>query len=242
MSCIPHAGETFSGRRKTIKEDIFNLEAEIIQERKWLDTPASRVGITMLMNRAQMDITLLNGIAQGTDQNQRVGKRVRIRNIGIRGTVEGNQDSTGVCDPGLCLILLIYDRQSVTGTPTAADILQYGVGDGPAPGTSHPSSTFLNMANAERFVVLRRWMKVLGPWEKDNGQLGYCDKGAMEIDWNLDVDLEVIWSGAGTGVNQIKKGALYLCCTGDVAVRSISIPLNNDYKFVFHARIRYVDS
>lgn len=242
MSCKPHAGETFGGRRKeTSLETIFDTEAAIVPERKWKDVPETVAANTNLINRELLNVVLLNGLAQGDGQNQRKGKVVRWTNISIRGIIEGNMDSVGVCDPSLITIWLIYDKQFNGALPSATDILQYGVGPTiPAQASYNPSSQFLNMANSERFVVLKRYTKAFAPWEKASGQLGYAGSPSVDqIDWSFDVDLETIYSGQAVGVGNLRSGAILLCSTGDVA------PFvggnNNDWKFVYHCRLRYID-
>lgn len=190
-----------------------------------------------------MSITVLSGLQQGFGENQRTGKVVTWRNIAVRGSVEGNADSVCVIDPGLILIMLIYDKQFNGATPTAADILQYGVGPTVPPAANYnPSSCFLNMKNAERFVVLRRYMKTLAVWEKDGGQQGYAGSPSVDtIDWNLDVELQTMYNGTGAGVANMTSGAIILCATADVAPNGSPTTNNRDWKFVWHARLRYVD-
>lgn len=238
MSCIPHAGDTFTGRRKSFQDVIFNPEAEIIQERKWLDTPADVKPNISKCNRTSVNVTCLNLIAQGTSQNERVGKIIRIRNIGLRGTIEADHSGlNGVADPGGNLIMLVWDKQPNRALATGDDILQYGEG---LIAPDAPSSTFLNMYNADRFVVLRRYYEVLGPWEKDAGFQGYAGSPTVDkIDWNLSVDLETVYRNANGVIGSIHTGALLLVTTGDV---NPFLGDDKDYKFSYHARIRWVDA
>lgn len=193
------------------------------------------------MNRETFSITLLNGLAQGTTQNERIGNRVVFTNIGIQGSVEGNMDSAGVCDPGLCAIWLVYDKQPTGELPKAADFLQWGVA--PVLGTGNPSSEFLNMANAQRFVVLKKYLKTLGPWEKGGGNTGYAYNAVDTINWHLSVELQTLYDQVGDSIANITTGAIYLCSTCDVRpFDNTPGQINNDYKLLFHSRLRFKDN
>jgi len=217
-----------------------NYEEEDPPERKWLDTPAD-VSATNTEISQTVQIYLLNGMDKGNTANDRKGNIIRIRNIFVRGTVEHGIVGNGVSDASLISIWLVWDKQPNGVAMTAADFLQYGSGSG---GNGDPSSTFLNMSNSMRFVVLRRFMKLLGPVEKETGQVGYTGSPSnATLDWIVDCDLQTVYNrntaGAG-GISQISTGALYLVFAGDIAPH-IPAQLDFAWKSLWHARIRFED-
>lgn len=218
-----------------------NYEEDDPPERKWLDTPAALSANNTEISNI-MKIYLLNGMDLGTTPNTRKGNIIRIRNINVRGTVEHGIVGNGVCDASLISIWLLWDKQTNGVQFSAADFLQYG--DSTAtPTMGDPASCFINMSNSRRFVVIRRYMKALGPVEKDTGFSGMSGSPSIDqIDWSIDVDLMTVYnrntSAPGT-VSQITTGALYLVFVGDI--QAFTAPDDFAWKSLWHARIRYED-
>lgn len=84
-------------------------------------------------------VTLLNGIAQGTDYNQRAGRKATFRSVMVRGFLE-NADANN----NQVRILLVADKQCNGAAPTVADIIT----------SSNPTNGFKNLDNSSRFKVL----------------------------------------------------------------------------------------
>lgn len=66
------------------------------------------------------NIILLNGVQTGTGFFNRVGSRVEMKNLHIRGLCYNNLTST----TGNLRLLIIYDRQPTGALPVISDILQ----------------------------------------------------------------------------------------------------------------------
>ncbi len=92
-------------------------------ERKYEDTAISGnvPSITPTVTPA-----LLTGIEEGTDNNQRVGRRVMLTSAQIRLSFEGIRDSGSNHNTSIIRILLVQDTQydaAVGAPPTLADVL-----------------------------------------------------------------------------------------------------------------------
>lgn len=81
---------------------------------------------------------LLNGIAQGTNTSERIGRNVRFRNLSIRMKTVANTTNYGQVR-----YAVVYDRQSNGTTPIASDIWNQG-----------DFLSHARLANAERFVMV----------------------------------------------------------------------------------------
>lgn len=146
-------------------------------------------------------ITLIPTIAQGASVNQRVGKKIILKSLQIRGNViPGGAATTGVS----VAWMIVYDRRPTGSLPAITDVL-----------TAVGATTFTNDANTGRFKILRRWSdSVIGALTL--GQL--TDKSHYTIDEYLKLDLPCVFKAAGTGaIADIEEGALYLITVGDNA-------------------------
>lgn len=86
-------------------------------------------------------ITLLNTVASGTGVTQRVGKKIQLKGLQIRGII--NSDSaTTIAQYAL---MVVYDRRPAGALPAITEILD-----------SISPVSFLNDANSARFKVLWR--------------------------------------------------------------------------------------
>jgi len=171
---------------------------------------------------------MLNGIAQGLTPITRNGRQVRIRNVYIRGSVEPAFAGSGTSDATFCTAWLIWDKNPRGATLTANDFLQYGDGAG------HPSTTFMNMSNSDRFVILKRESWTLGPASKGGASNYMGDPTTGKIDWALDVDLVTTYQGTGAGIAAVEAGGLVFAFCSDNAT-------GDGWKCNWHARWRFED-
>lgn len=109
------------------------------------------VKVTNQVINSTGSIALLNGIAEGTSFNNRVGRRVSLKSLQISGTLDDNTGGTPINDSLYVRMLVLYDRQNNGGTPALADILQ----DVDSAGTTTTDAySGINMNNSDRFKVL----------------------------------------------------------------------------------------
>jgi len=91
----------------------------------------------------------LNLVPQGTTESQRIGRKITIKSIAIKGYIEGN----GVASTAqLVQMNLILDKQCNGAAAAYNDVY-----------VSNSINAHRNMANSERFDVLKTWRIPINP-------------------------------------------------------------------------------
>lgn len=155
--------------------------------------------------------TLINGIAQGVGNNERVGRKVNIKSISLRYThspTSGGPDSQ-------VRIAIVYDKQANGSLPSAVDIFN--------------QSNFLShltLANADRFVVIMDEISVSS------------QSSALNISGSryTKCNLETIFAGTTSGIASINSGALMILAANnaDPTIGAVST-------LYYNVRLRYTD-
>nr|QXP07665.1 MAG: putative capsid protein [Arizlama virus] len=163
-------------------------------------------------------VALIATIAQGASVNQRVGKKVMLKSLQIRGFA-GNGTTASSND---CAMLIVYDKQPGASLPAVTDILD----------TANARS-FNNDSNSGRFTILKRWDFVLNGVAATT--LGYGPQKSCDAYLNLR-GLPSVFKAAGTGaIGDIQEGALYLVTVGSTAAGTAAAALGAAF------RTRFVD-
>lgn len=147
-------------------------------------------------------ITLVATIAQGASVNQRVGKKIVLKSVQVRGQVVGNATTAATN----AAWMLVYDRRPTGSLPAITDVL-----------VSASAISFTNDANSGRFQILKRWnCSVIGNVATAGQQ---TEASAYTVDEFVRLrGLPVNYKAAGTGaIGDIEQGALYLITVGDTA-------------------------
>jgi len=147
-------------------------------------------------------VTLLNTVAQGAAVTQRVGKKIVMKGLQLRGFITSNSNT----DTLSVAYMIVYDKRPTGALPAVTDIL-----------VSASARAMNNDANAGRFRILKRVDEVLIGNESAFANLhDYTRKDASC--W-LDLkSAPVTYKAAGTGaIGDIEEGALYLVTVGDEA-------------------------
>lgn len=142
-------------------------------------------------------VTLIATIAQGASVNQRVGKKVLLKSLQMRGTL-GSNTTTTIADTAW---LVVYDKRPQGALPTVSDIL-----------VSASSNAFNNDANSGRFSIVRRSDQVcIG-----NATTPATGKEAYDVSEYIKLNgRQTVYKAAGTGaIGDIEEGALYFVTIG----------------------------
>lgn len=110
-------------------------------ERKSIDTAFVDNAVLIPATNAFSIATLLNGVAQGTDVFQRVGRKCLFKSLQYRIEFTAANGATPATQP--LRVLVVYDRQPNGALATNADVLA--------------AQTFVgnnNLGNADRFVTI----------------------------------------------------------------------------------------
>lgn len=187
-------------------------------ELKTIDTASASANLTLTAG-----LVLLNGVAQGTDYINRIGRRVVMKSLYIRFSLVPNvANSAPVGD--FARILLVYDCQSNGAAPLAADILN-AAADYLSP---------LNLNNRDRFKILHDKVIPMNPNVYTAGALTSGDP--VNKTWKLfkKMNMDIIFGGTGATVGSIQTGAIYLLYMSAGATSYSTLTYN--------CRIRFIDS
>lgn len=201
-------------------------------EVKTVDVPS-----TLTTPSTTVTTNLINGITEGVDANNRVGRRINLKSIQLR-MAWGNIAPTAATDPYIVRYALIYDRQPNAAAPAWADV--FSDIDVAGAITSGPLA-HTNPTNFDRFVVVRDGLKVfksppagtLGIAEQENG-----NRQDSAERWFVKLqDLESHYiSGAGAGtIADIRTGSLYFMTLGSNTAANAAVTIT------WTARLRFFD-
>lgn len=163
-------------------------------------------------------ITLLNTIPQGAGTSERVGKRVALKSLQMRGNVSSSSTATR----NDIAYMIVYDKRPTGVLPAITDILN----------SASPHS-FNNDVNSGRFRILKRIDEVL----VGNPSTLISPNSILNAEFYLNLKmLPQVFKAAGTGaIGDIEEGALYLVTVGSVSAGTGAASLGVGF------RLRYVD-
>lgn len=159
--------------------------------------------------------TLLNGIATGDDGQTRDGRKILIKSILVRwrlvNDAESNQGGSTV------RVILFYDKQANNAAPAITDLL-----------TSNTNVSPNNLANSERFVVLKD--KIIGPYA------GLTTGPGMGV-FSVKTQMESIYGLTTDDITAINSGSVWITVAFDGGADFVSaVPT-----FEVSCRLRFVD-
>jgi len=166
--------------------------------------------------------SLVNNIAEGTGINERIGRRYNLSTFSMKYIVTSPTDFSSA----ILRILIVYDKQPNGVAPDAADLF------GSAVSTSR-ASTFLNIANRDRFLILAE--KRINSIPIDSAHVGVI-AGTIGVNCR---NLPVTCDGTGGTITDITTGSLYI-----IAVASPPEAGGNATKpgLNYTWRLRYTDN
>lgn len=157
-------------------------------------------------------INLLNGIAQGVASGERIGRKVTMKSLFLRGYFSYQGATTGSVP---IRVLIVYDNQTNAVAPVATDIVLQDTIVSP-----------MNLGNAQRFKVLYDHVFNMGQNSQQTINFQKYIKLNHEITYN---------TGATNTVGSIQTGSVYLLVWTNGGLAG-SVPAHNVW-----SRIRFVD-
>jgi len=136
---------------------------------------------------------LLNGMRQGTGTDERIGRKIQLTGIQVEAGALYTPASGRVTK-----LYIIWDTEPQGTLPVVADILYIDGGN-----------YFPNIDNNHRFKILASWS-----WLNDNTETN----NAWISEWIPLENMETIYSGAGTTINDVASGALYVCSSDPISI------------------------
>lgn len=157
------------------------------------DVDMSTVGWTVPLNTSG-SVTLLNDIVGGVTNKDRIGNRIWLKSLQIRGMAYLNTAANN-CD---CFFAVVYDKKPTGALPLIGDILS-----GPVAGVLMPHR-LNNVDNEGRFEILKRVDFVLTK----------TTYPAITVQFYTKLDKLSVYKTKINGRN-FEEGALYLIAGGD---------------------------
>lgn len=146
-------------------------------------------------------VTLINGVAQGTDFTNRIGRKIHLQSVQVRGQLNGVDDTIV---PNRSDLYIIYDKQPNGALPAIGDIF-----------TQATSNSFLNLDNRERFRVLCHRTYVLGATTPATPGLSLAPGiHAVEVYQHLK-DVDTVFDGTTNAIGDINSGSLLMVWIGN---------------------------
>lgn len=210
--------------RKRIKLEV----AKQIQqsgELKSMDTSG-----TVQMNSTPV-LTLLNGLVQGVETYQRVGKKIKADSMHIR----WNLFPTGNVNSGtdeVQRMVLFWDNSPNGVAPTMAQLLKSTDNGGTVTTTAYSGA---NMDYSDRFTILRDWFWSIPLSAVFADSTGSIDRESASGVYFTKLNKETKFLLTSGGISGIGTGALYLLTTSSHASSFNAFAVN------VHCRLRYTD-
>lgn len=177
-------------------------------EFKWKDTAS-----TITLNTTYSTI-LLNGLVQGTDAGNRIGRSIKVKSLELSFLVSRNIADTAQHS---VRIMLVLDKEPKATIISASDVLT---------DTSYYINSPRNLNNKNQYVILKDW------------KLPLPANGGTEVfirDYYRKFDLHTTYNNGNLGgITDIESNALYLIMVSDATANLPSITYFN--------RIRYLDN
>lgn len=189
-------------------------------ELKFVDTTSLNNVIALTWN-----VGLVNGILQGTDFNQRIGRQCQLKSILFNGNISPAAGNSLSQPQGVMVrVLLIYDTQPNSGAiPAGTDIF-----------ASADANSPMNLNNRDRFKVLIDRRCQIGSFA--TGATGILTAGSPNNSyWSKykKINLPMVFSNTAATIGSISTGAIYLCWIGDTGTTSV---------LDHYTRVRFVDN
>lgn len=204
-----------ASKKKFIKPSNLNL-TQVGPELKYVDVEASDTAIPA--GTSNVDFVLINSIAQGSDNTNRIGRKVQAKSLDINAIFSGfqlatggNMGATAPCPTCLVRWWVLVDAQPDGATATAADVWK---------STSTFAVAHRNLDTSERFKILRTGTFNLGSGvgvgaNVNAAAAGFPDKAYLDL--YIPLNDAVKYSGTSTGISNIASGAYYFCYCTDIA-------------------------
>lgn len=177
----------------------------------------------------------LNAMSLGSDLYQRIGRKIKMKSLRFRGTIQPHGTNSNV-GAGILRFIVYYDAQPNAGAPSVTDIIQ----DSNATAGANARSE-MNMNNRARFQILRDHQTLAPPAGGVATNFGNIpDAGtpnAYHFDYYIKLKgLEAMYNATNGGnIGDITSGAIGVVAIQDTTVTAASCDL------IFVSRLRFYD-
>lgn len=195
-------------------------------EKKVIDVAAGTIQINTTGS-----FNLLNGCVQGSDYSNRIGRKIVMRSLYIRGFAFPEPSATAANSPSQQARMIIFlDSQPNGAAPAVTDLLN----------SATPASQ-LNLNNRDRFRVLRDQTFVFGPQvyavSATAAPTVTGTPSVADVNCYVKMGHETIFNAGNAGtIGDINSGALYMFWIG-----SVTAGTGQDANAFVSSRVRFLD-
>jgi hypothetical protein len=220
--------------------------AQVPMDLKWHDS--SRLGFNIpspsatiiLGGEADPAADCLNGIAEGSTEKTRNGRKILMKSILVKGSVRWVAEtfipSTPVADSNVRLYLMLDTQTNGTQAGTNLQFIN--------PGGSQDTVVvpFRDLAHSDRFRVLKTALlndthrdTVAAQFNEAAGAGAFTDVGECTryFEWYVTLNIPVLYKDNGATISSIVDNSLHMIALTDSNVR--------DPRLSYHARLRFID-
>lgn len=147
-------------------------------------------------------VTLLNGVATGTDFTNRIGRKVCWKSILIQGVLSYETSAQAA---SLSRVMLVYDSQPNGALPAITDVLLAATSTAP-----------LNLNNRDRFRVIMDKRVVLGQVSNTATQ-SFATQSVAEVRKYKKLNMETIFDGTTAAIADVQSGSIFMLTVGNAA-------------------------
>lgn len=144
-------------------------------------------------------VTLVSGVATGTDFTNRIGRKVCWKSILLQGYITPQGTASG---PGLGRVMLVYDSQPNGALPAVTDVLL----------TAHATAP-MNLNNRDRFRIIWDKRVVIGAFNSAT-TVAIADMTSRDVRKYKKINLESIFDGTTAAIADVQSGSIFLLTIG----------------------------
>lgn len=160
----------------------------------------------------------INLVPQGTTESTRIGRKIVVKNIDIKGYVVGNGINT---TSQIVQLALVLDKQCNGAAAGYTDIY-----------TTNDINSFRNMANSERFTVIKTWRMQIYPQITIIAGTSFLPP-YRSIQYHKSCNIPIEFSSTTGAITEIRSNNLF--------VIGIAIGGDDTANFTATCRIKYKD-
>lgn len=222
--------KAFSSGNKSARTLLHNI-IRSVGEKKEVTVYAQDIAAA---NTVAGRVAIINAIAEGTDYNNRVGRKATLHSIEGRLQIQ-NQLGTGTAYPDAGFWALVYDRQPTGTLPVFSDIF-----DTTTSGAAAGVSLKVTYTYQDRWIILRQdeWACNSGGFTANGGAGTNVYRTHFYIDMSKykEEDRQMTFSSAAGSTAAIDKGALYF-----VWCNSVAEGAGNSPACLYNIKTRFTD-
>lgn len=214
--------------KKQVKQQILQMS-----EKKYIDNFTT----SEIISGGQ--VTIINGLQPGGFYYNRIGKKIRMVGVRLKGEIYPNQTNTSAFNNHTEFrMCIVYDKQTNGANPTYTNIFQ----DRALSTTQINVASNVNIDNRERFIVIMDKRLQLPPIGITGSlttqqQLNYSLNGI--IDEYMKISLETGYNAGNAGsVADVTSGGLFLVLNADAGATGST---NHAFTFQWNTRVYFRD-